>query len=701
MPWIEEYESGDVGHGTAGKSLCLNNVAVGLGGTGGWIDARRLIFGNGDDAWFISSYDKETGQKTRLKFPSSPNGPLDVEVTANTLCAGGGHYAVWSGAKDASRGLYSSTGLRLQAGGLLAMGPDGSCAYKPAYQADGPVLVREAAGQDWQLTPTAVRSVQLLGAGRAIWTEGISAVKVVNVPQPAFYASGGVWNAQAAFVAGAWWIAYYNGEKGVVLHPFASADRAYSIAPSGDAWHTIRALGLYVVRVAISRTEGEGPGDVWGYDVDVRSGACRPLPFGAQPQEPFVMPFMQMSEINPPHVEIPTFNFNHAVSTVVFKDPIGDSGAPAEILVNQNAQRRARPVFVADDSLIDGNWIGPLQGIYTEKRGDALAGVIKTATALKTRVMACHDSQAPWTLPEGLRAWDVVAIETYRYANETLDQALARWRRDAREMLARWAGACAVVPPYYCMGGTPGGDPPELWPVSAVLDMQRHLEEIVNLSSRIGIVAPFSYLRGNGIVAHDELMQSFRNLLAAAPHAPSLPPVPVTPPKPDPPKPTPKPLFTHKEGTPMIQEIDGKVVVLRAFKGYLIRPDNPGTGIWGTLDGKPSQWRGGIVDGANNADAKYHHRAKKMDDGRYTFTHVELDCLSGSDAGPYTPDINRQYYYKPTGNRDAGDLERYCVYDGNRNGAIQAQCEQKTDDKHPAGAGHDIFTSAFTVEVVG
>lgn len=241
-----------------------------------------------------------------------------------------------------------------------------------------------------------------------------------------------------------------------------------------------------------------------------------------------------------PTVVIPTFSFTHKVMVAPFKDPLAETAAPVEILVNQNSQRATRRLFVADDTLMS-TWKGPLLGIYTEAKGDALTKVQQSAVSLGTRVLVIHDSQTPWSLPAGLRSCDIPGVELYRYkvpVEETLAQALERWRRDVVTMLQSWPGDCAVVPMFYCMGGIPGGNPPELWPVSDVLDTQRHLSDLVNLSPRIKVVAPFSYQRGNGIVAHTEFQQSFANLLAAAPQVPDLLPVPKPPDPPDPPKPS-------------------------------------------------------------------------------------------------------------------------------------------------------------------
>lgn len=148
----------------------------------------------------------------------------------------------------------------------------------------------------------------------------------------------------------------------------------------------------------------------------------------------------------------------------------------------------------------------------------------------------------------------------------------------------------------------------------------------------------------------------------------------------------------------MAVAIDGKKVRLRGFKGMLIRPDAPGTGMW--KDAQPPGWRGAFFDGFDDNDPRCHYMAKKLANGRYTFTNVEHNCLVGEDAGQYSPAIDKMFYHKPSGNTDAGDLEQWRVYDGNENGALEAQCEQVTDEHHPAGKGKKFFAYPLSVEVV-
>ena len=68
--------------------------------------------------------------------------------------------------------------------------------------------------------------------------------------------------------AGGWWICYYSETRGIVLHPFASL-AGYSHMPTGDGWHTARAISNTVIRVATATGQGEQAGEIWVRDYDV------------------------------------------------------------------------------------------------------------------------------------------------------------------------------------------------------------------------------------------------------------------------------------------------------------------------------------------------------------------------------------------------------------------------------------------------
>jgi hypothetical protein len=175
------------------------------------------------------------------------------------------------------------------------------------------------------------------------------------------------------------------------------------------------------------------------------------------------------------------------------------------------------------------------------------------------------------------------------------------------------------------------------------------------------------------------------------PDPPTPEPPQPEPPQPQPPDPLPVPtLRQHSKGLTM--QIDGKTVRLRGAAGRVISPDVPGTGVWGIIDGKPSQWRGVLYVADDASSARYE--AQKLSNGRYTFTNIDHVCLAGADGGPYSPALDKQGYHKPSGDPDAGDLEQWRVYDGNENGQIEAQIEQVSFD------GHHFFVFPLAVEVL-
>lgn len=265
MPFVSTV--GDVCHGVGGGWASVNNQAFDRGGVCGWLDAGRVGYINGNDGWQATIYDIRTGQRQR------------VGGVCNSGFAGGGHMAWFAafpeGAENEERnGLFSTTGLRLPHAGLCTMGPDAAIAYRPLYHSDGPTHVMELDGTEWVLTDTAPAYIHLLGQRRVMWTAFGGRVVAVNMPDPIYTLDGGLWKFQAAEAGGRWWGAYFSGTHGVVLHPFDSFE-GYAVAPQGDAWHDIRAISPTAIRVAISRGEGEQPGDIYVRDYDVVSNLIR------------------------------------------------------------------------------------------------------------------------------------------------------------------------------------------------------------------------------------------------------------------------------------------------------------------------------------------------------------------------------------------------------------------------------------------
>jgi hypothetical protein len=138
-------------------------------------------------------------------------------------------------------------------------------------------------------------------------------------------------------------------------------------------------------------------------------------------------------------------------------------------------------------------------------------------------------------------------------------------------------------------------------------------------------------------------------------------------------------------------ELDGKIVILRGPAGRLASPDEPNTGTWADLK---QGWRGVAWMTAHSGDAyDCRHRAVKVGQN-YLFVSLAHNGLAGADATKHSGAIDQQFYYKPDNNPDAGGYETWRVYDGNENGALEAQIEYVNDEGR-------YFSCPLAVEVVG
>lgn len=186
--------------------------------------------------------------------------------------------------------------------------------------------------------------------------------------------------------------------------------------------------------------------------------------------------FLTLADFTPYVPPLPTFTFQHPVLVAPFKDPAHTSGA----------------TMAAEDV-----------GVFVEDS--------TPPTPVGQRVIWCHDGPEVPQLPP-LRPWDQVWVECYRQAGESLVASERRWQTAVQQVLAQCANDVGIIPMFYCQGGAP---PNELWTVAEVLAGLRTLSALVNSSSRIKVVAPFAWERANGITAHPELQQAWRQLLAA------------------------------------------------------------------------------------------------------------------------------------------------------------------------------------------
>ena len=492
---------GDVLAGTAGMPGSLNGVPFPFAAFGGgcWLDDETVLVS------IPVPGPLEAILATWRPGDTEP-APLPERRGANDFSAGGGRFIAWL----SGYGAWGTLGHLPAAGvaGRLSVAPDGTIAYIPDRGYGYGLTLVDPDGLAHDVPGIYALAEQTVRAGVAVWQGG--AFGLDPAPRPACA------NAQGLVVAELpdrerWLVDWADG-VGFVAQLDGAAD-GYVLGTTPTFFnHHARAIGGELV-IAWSRTAGEAPGDIEVVQVN-----------RALPRESLV-------PVAPP-VAIPTFTFTHPVIVAPFKDPEGDTRAPYEIVVNQYAQTLDRPCFVAEDSL--GYEHGPMAAIYSEAVDPV--DVLDVAAAHATRLMLAHDSIAQWDLPEGLRPFDLPTLELYLSKGESLDESVARWYDDARRLLDTWPGSIAVIPMFYCMGGAP---PDELFPVADVLAGLAHLSGIVNLSARILVIAPFAYMRANGITGHAELQQAFAALLAeqARVGLATLPPITADPEPPEPPDP--------------------------------------------------------------------------------------------------------------------------------------------------------------------
>lgn len=505
--------------GTAGGRVSFGSksgeqTVVCDGGCTFWLNADEIAYLGPESGSWNGTPGRTLPQ--RINIHTRERVKLD-EREAHFFAAAGGRWQAAVAGQGASFGscgeFPGGTVSRAMTDGRGAAGQDGTIALVDVYQStnngfrlgrpDGTVTDRIADGTDpYYLT--------VIDAERAIWPQVNSWGLFGISPAPLWLKGTGrtCWCEVGGRVILVHWL---NG-VGLVARE-AGSRNGKVIAREDKEFHYDAVAWNGGIRVAWAEIDGEPPGSLGIVDWDCQSDIVELVPPPAIPV-------------------IPTFSFAHPVLIVPFKDPEGTSGATHEICVNGAGMKVERPHFAAGDSL--ANRKGELLGIYSEASA-APAADLKLAASMKARLLLCRDQPGVWSLPAGLRKWDIPARELYLVVGEAVALAPERWKKEVRDLLAAWPGDVAVVPMFYCQGGAP---PNEVWPVADICTGLAALAEIVNLSARIKVVAPFSYLRANGIVGHAELQEAFDRLKAAGAKAGAAKLLPVDPPKPPDPVPS-------------------------------------------------------------------------------------------------------------------------------------------------------------------
>ena len=406
MPFVNT--GGHIAHGVGAQGAFLDNVQFDTGGGACWFSPTTIVYQHSEeDGWHLSFYNTT----------ASPPSITQAHVNgANTLFgSGAGHWAAWLHGV----GLFSSMGFTKTAASLLAMGKDGSIAYKPDYQAMGGLQLRRINGDELHLSDGPAADVYIVGDKQVVWQEG-NVLKSYGMP-PIKVLDGGVWFPKVIAVAGKWWISYYSGMYGNVLHPIDSLEGLKPVTTMGDAWCDMAVLTGQpnVIRFAWSTTQGEAAGDVHYTDIDVTdvdtallgtgttiSSTTAPLPLDAVIDETGTRTITSMGtfgvaaaaeELVTLPIEIfPAFPNESGYGRIVH--PIlgaFDYEVKPDEWVNIDADAIIPPVWASSRTLTSAAnvlWQGHLRDVVVEERWKALGGLAMPITQLRMLL-------AIWTTP--------------------------------------------------------------------------------------------------------------------------------------------------------------------------------------------------------------------------------------------------------------------------------------------------------------
>jgi len=392
---------------------------------------------------------------------------------------------------DGAGFVYGSLG-DIPGAALIGVAPDGTCAYYPnAASGIGLVIVDPDGTRHDYPNVIAKPAPHVVKAGQVIWQGGA----VGRAPvRPALPNAAGP---QLVTVDGEDWIVYWSQGVGVVAQVDGEAS-GWILDTREREYNVSIAEVDGQLQIAWSVTDGEGPRDVVVCAVSRSDVVYVRRADGWTEQTP------QLTVLKPP-VVVPRFTFNHPVIIAPFR--------------------------------AEGSGLTDLFELGTYAEGDIV-------TAPKGRLLLAHDGESNWTIPVALlRRYDMALWELYLIPSETITASVQRWILQSRLYLAQWQGDCGVIPMFYDQ---------QRWSVGQMLEALSYLSEIVNLSPRIKVIAPFAYGRANGIVKYPELQAALGNLVTESVRVgrATLTPVDTQPPPPPPPppkKPAAEPYYRVKE----------------------------------------------------------------------------------------------------------------------------------------------------------
>jgi len=601
----------------------------------------------------LFTFDYSTQQLTRL-------GNFDALQQRGIYADGHGHWLA-----NLATGPLTEDGQRWADADRLAAGmsPEGKRIFiqKPGFNG---FIVRPLDGPEMPYGAPAIRPGTItMKGGVLLYQSGIS-LRAFGAADPFAPPCADVTFAVDA--AGARWLAGYVAGWGLCAWPWGSGPGCFGrcLSTDGRDYYPDLDRSTGVLRVASAEYADNSGLRLYEFSADLtmarRNGG-----------EWFTTPLVDLFQ---PPAAVPTVPaLNHRISIVPFKDPQGDTHADAEVVVNRAAQQRERPCWVAEDSVDCAK--GQILGIYTEaSTRAALARAIGVAQSLHVRVAFCHDgTDLDRELVAHLRPCDQVWLECYRTKAETLAQSIARWSSNLAQLRTVWSSAIGLIPQEYNQGGI-GAD--EVWTTQESLEACAAVPTLANSCPQVVTIAPFEYLRANGIIAHPALRIWLDALIAATPGVPELAPIDPPPPPPNPVHP-PVPVFP-----PPASPLSGGTMK------YALRddtPDSPTYGMFARVEANPEQSAfGSLFFDRASLDEVHGHETVRCDEAPDQKGYGLVVFVAAETAGA-TSRLSVRSDGARFAKNEAGHDEKFVAFKIPQTGEIRLEARHYQDDSRVVG----------------
>lgn len=652
---------------------------MGIAGWQGSLDRVPFPFPSGGGVWL----DDDTILVPLFGLPGAPlatyrigSPPTVIQPPrgANTMVAGAGRYLAFL-ADGGRTGVYGSLGS-LPVAGLGAASLEGHLAYIPNYQAGIGVVVSSTGGVETFIPQANSLDLQILGPTAILWRNGTRPA-VANYAEPVTVVPGLGW--RRAVVDGVDWIVYWTDSLGLIAHRWMDPTHGFVIEPTPTAFNH-DAVGLPgVLRVAYSRTQGEGPNDLVVVDIPPQGNAQYQLvnlltlgpvhtpsagPFSAPLHVGYFFKYSTQYGDNPSAPgNVSIVNDPGAAQRAVGR--IIPSTDPAVLAVAATRWHDVVGIYVADETQSSP---APLEALA------AAAILWMKAKGLPRRPLISYSAANRWP---ALRNIDWTGVQLYADPAEdpgTWDAALSVFGRQFNQWIDTIPPPRPIV--LICQAYARNGT----WTNPETLTaLQALFNELARVHShRVRLVALFSDGRPTGTREREYLRPWHQALVNAQP---GLPPILDLTPPPDPPvdPPVDPP---RAPGYPSIQQVtfmDKETVGLVGFGGKYLRIDQNEAG--------QGLFKGYLIHFDRDTVGRDEEFEVTKPDDHYQLRHVATNTILGADATKYSDNICKQFYTMPVNKR--GGYESWTI--GKLpSGVIIAMIEHEQD-------GHQYATASLAV----